>query len=161
MGDTRTRKLKQALLDAREGQLNDDELERLRQEVMNHDPSLWDDYLWMMEQEKPGGLFNELSELHRDGPDDGAVSRFYRRLEAGQTAGADLEPVVWNWFRRYVLTTGILMILLLTGWQTIRPGVTQASAQQQLEQFMGWDQQLELSHQDFPELNHWIYEDLQ
>ncbi len=147
-------------MDARDGLLDQEAYRKLREKVMKHDPALWDDFRWMKEHDQPGGVLHELAAMRDETPDQYTIARFHKRRETDRHAGAELEPLVWSWFRRYVLTAGIVFIIVLAGLQTGNHGVTEASGQQQLEIFLGWNEPLEMSHQEIPELDHWLYEDL-
>ncbi|MFO8029343.1 MAG: hypothetical protein R6U28_05750 [Cyclonatronaceae bacterium] len=146
-------RLKARLTDARDERLSEQEQETLKQEVMAHDPQLWKDHQWMM-QESGMRMFQGISQMRDEQPADGAIHRFHQRREAAGGTGADLEFLVWNWFRRYVLTLGLLLIVLFTGlhlgFQSEKPGDTR----EQMTRFLGMEQEAA------PELDHWLYEDL-
>ena len=153
--------LKRELMDARDSLLGEQELEKLREKTVAHDPGLWEDFLWMREHGQPGAVFDELSAMNQMGPDEGMIARFHERRQSAKSEGLDLESLVWTWFRRYVLTAGLLAMMILVGFHWGEPGVTEANGQQQqLETYLGWDQQAEWTQEDFPDLDHWMYEDL-
>ncbi len=146
-----TERLRERLIDAQDGLLAQDEMEQLRQEVQAHDPQLWNDHQWMIQQTGEGlsGLFEGMRE---EMPADDAIRRFHQKRTAA--AGADLEFLVWRLFRRYVLAVGIVLIVLFTGIQMGTTDEAAADSREQMTRFLGWEQQ------QAPELNHWLYEDL-
>lgn len=129
------------------------ELEQLREEVLAHDPQLWKDHQWMMQQSGEGlsGLFGEMRD---EQPAGDAIRRFHQKRTAAAGAGADLEFLVWRLFRRYVLTVGIVLIVLFTGMQMGTPDEPAADSREQMTRILGYEQQ------QAPELNHWLYDDL-
>ncbi len=150
---TKTEQWRQQLTDAQDGLLSDEALHRLEKEVKAHDPDLWRDHHWMMEQQSGKGVFAELAAMRDEQPETGAIQRLYARVASQRGSGAELEEIVWSWFRRYVLTFGILLIILLAGLQSGGSGISEANISVQLESFLGW------SSEEFPELDHWLYED--
>ncbi len=146
--------LHQKLTDAQDGLLSLDEQKLLEKQVKAHDPQLWEDHLWMMKQMPESGVFSHFAGMREEQPAEGAIRRFHKRREAEGGSHADLEFLVWSWFRRYVLTVGLVLIVIFTGLQWGTPEETHVDSRDQVAQFLGWDQ-------DFlPELDHWLYEDL-
>ncbi len=146
-------RLREQLVDARDSLLTDDELEQLERDVKAHDPQLWKDHLWMVEQAQIGVL-SRFSDLREEQPVDGAISRFHARRQAEGGTQADLEFLVWSWFRRYVLTVGLVLIVLLTGWQMTSTDEPAGDIRDQMTRILGGEQE------QIPELDHWLYEDL-
>ncbi len=147
------KRLRERLIDAQDGLLSRDELERLEKEVRAHDPQLWKDHQWMMRQSGEGvpGLF---AEMRAEQPDGEAIRRFHQRREAEGGSQMALEHLVWQLFRRYVLTVGLVLIVLLTGLQMGSSEDVSASSRDEMTRYLGTEQQ------QMPELNHWLYEDL-
>lgn len=146
--------LRSRLIDAQDGLLDENELQNLEKEVKAYHPQLWEDHCWMMRQKPETGLINQLSGLHRQLPDKGAIKRFHQRREVEGGSKADLEFLVWSWFRRYVLSTGLVLIVLFTSLQLWTIHDISADDREQMAQFLGLEQEL------IPELNHWLYDDL-
>lgn len=146
--------LRSRLIDAQDGLLNEKELQDLEKEAKAHHPQLWEDHRWMLSQKSETGLINQFSGLHRHQPHEGAIKRFHQRREAEGGSKADLEFLVWSWFRRYVLSAGLTLILLFTGLQLRTTPDPPADTREQMAQFLGWEQEI------LPELNHWLYDDL-
>lgn len=146
--------LRSRLIDAQDGLLDENELQDLEKEAKAHQPQLWEDHCWMVQQKPETGLINQLSSLHRQPPDKGAIKTFHQRREAQGGSKADLEFLVWSWFRRYVLSTGLVLIVLFTSLQLRTTQDMPADNREQMAQFLGWEQDL------IPELNHWLYDDL-
>lgn len=147
-------KLKQELIDALDETPGKEALARLEKKVKAHDPDLWEDFQWFSAQQKKHGVFGELAAMRHDEPDDKAIRRLHRKLAVEYETGADLESLVWAFFRRYVLTTGILLIILFTGLQMGHNGVSEAGGREQVETFLGWTQE------ELPEPDYWLYDDL-
>ncbi len=148
-----SKRLRERLVDARDGFLTGDELAQLERDVKAHDPRLWEDHLWMVKQAQKG-IFSRFSDLREEQPAEGAISRFHARRQAEGGTQADLEFLVWSWFRRYVLTVGILLIVLFTGLQMGSTEETAGDTRDQMARILGGEQE------SIPELNHWLYEDL-
>lgn len=146
-------RFKQKLIDAQDGLLSEEELQRLEKNVKEHEPALWEDFIWSMEQQRPNGVLDELAAMGREEPDTGAIHRFHARREAELAAGSDLEGLVWSWFRRYVLTTGLVLLFLFSGLYMGENGVSEANGQEEIQEFLGWNEE-ELSVPDY-----WLYED--
>jgi hypothetical protein len=147
------KRLRERLVDAQDGLLSREELERLEKEVRAQDPKLWRDHQWMMEQSGLGVL-GHFAELRAEQPAGDAIRRFHQRREAEGGSHAALEHLVWQLFRRYVLTVGVVLIVLLTGLQIGTTEDTSASSRDEMTRYLGLDQQ------QSTELNHWLYEDL-
>lgn len=146
-------RLRQRLIDAQDGLLSQEELSRLEKEAVAQDPQLWKDHQWMMRQSGEGmpGLFAEMRE---EQPADDAIRRFHQRRTADGGVQADLEHLVWQLFRRYVLSVGIVLIVLFTGLQLGTPDEPASDSREQMTRYLGLEQQ------QAPELNHWLYDDL-
>ena len=142
------------LIDAQDGLLNDDELQQLKKDVMAHDASLWDDHLWMLRQRGKDGVLDYLQGLHTAEAEKAAISKFHRRREAEAGDEAALEQLVWSWFRRYVATAGMVLIVVLTGMEMSTSPASERFPDEQVEAFIG------IQTDDMPELDHWLYEDL-
>lgn len=147
-------RLKQKLIDAEDGKLHDEELRQLEEMVRSRYPALWEQHLWSMNQQKKQGIFEELAALHDVQPEEGAIRRFYAHYHTRLSAGSELEALVWSWFRRYVLTVGLVLVVLFSGLQLGNLESNEDSGHDQVEQFLGWDPE------DLPELDHWLYADL-
>ncbi len=145
--------LKQELVDALDQPVGEKELRQLEVKTKAHDPALWEDYLWFSKQRSRQGVFGELSAMRSDEPGRGAIQRFHQRRKAEEATGADLETLVWSWFQRYVLTVGIVLIILFAGLHLGENGVSEANGREEVEQFLGWNQE------ELPEPDHWLYED--
>ena len=145
--------LRERLIDAQDGNVSGNEIEQLKKQVLAFDPKLWEDHQWMMRQSDAGipGLFAGLSE---EAPAGDAIRRFHQRREASSGPESDLEYLVWRLFRRYVLSVGIVLIVLFTGLQMGSTGEATADTREMTTRYLGWDQQQN------PELNHWLYDDL-
>ncbi|TVQ72548.1 MAG: hypothetical protein EA363_04410 [Balneolaceae bacterium] len=145
--------LREQLIDAQDGNLSRQEMEQLKKQVLAFDPKLWEDHQWMMRQSGDGipGLFEGLRE---EAPAGDAIRRFHQRREATGGSESDLEYLVWRLFRRYVLSVGIVLIVLFTGMQMGSTEDAAADSREQMTRYLGWEQQ------QAPELNHWLYEDL-
>ncbi|MBP3191227.1 hypothetical protein [Natronogracilivirga saccharolytica] len=141
------------LIDAQDGLLQEDELRQLKKEVMAYDPSLWDDHLWMLEQKSEKGVFGQMQDLHAAEPGNADISRFHRRKEAETGDQFALEHLVWSWFRKYVITVGVLLIVVLTGIE-MTTTASDVSFEEQMESYFG------VHDEEMSELNHWLYEDL-
>lgn len=145
--------LREQLIDAQDGNLSRHEMEQLKKQVLAFDPKLWKDHQWMMQQSGDGvsGLFEGLRE---EAPADDAIRRFHQRREETGGLESDLEYLVWRLFRRYVLSVGIILIVLFTGLQMGSTEEATADSRELTTRYLGWEQQ------QGPELNHWLYEDL-
>ena len=145
--------IRERLIDAQDGNLSPHEMEQLKKQVQAFDPRLWEDHQWMMQRSDTGitGLFEGLRE---ETPADDAIRRFHQRREATGGSESDLEYVVWQLFRRYVLSVGIILIVLFTGLQMGSTDEAVADTREMTTHYLGWEQQ------QVPELNHWLYEDL-
>ena len=151
---TKSEYLKQKLMDAQDGLLSNEELQHLKEVVLIHDPALWEDHQWIMVQKGKGGVLTELADMRTVQPDEEAIRRFHIRRELENREEADLEQLVWSLFRRYVLTIGVLLIVLLAGLELGSSETNDFDGRDQLVIFLGWDSG------EFPELDHWLYEDL-
>ena len=149
----RTERLKEELMDALDGSPGPKELQQLKEKVIAHDPVLWEDFQWFSAQKKGHGIFGELEAMRREKQDKEAIRRFYKLREAESEAGADLEMLVWSWFRRYVLTAGIVLTILFAGIRSSEMGVSEVNGREQVEHFLGWHQE------ELPGTNHWLYAD--
>lgn len=147
------KRLRERLVDAQDGLLSREEMDRLEKEVRAHDPQLWEDHQWMMRLSS-GTVSGLFAEMRAEQPDSEAIRRFHQRREAEGGSQADLEHLVWQLFRRYVLTVGVVLIVLLTGLQMGASDDTAASSRDEMTRYLGMEQQ------QLPELNHWLYEDL-
>lgn len=146
--------LRSRLIDAQDGLLGEKELQDLEKETKAHHPQLWEDHCWMLLQKSETGLINQFSGLHRQLPYEGAIKRFHQRRESEGGSKADLEFIVWSWFRRYVLSTGLILIVLFTSLQLWTTHDIPVDTREQMASFLGWEQE------EIPELNHWLYDDL-
>ncbi len=145
--------LRERLTDARDGRLAGEELDQLKQEVMAHDPRFWKDHLWMMKQAQ-GGVFARFADLRDAQPAEGSIRRFHARREAEGGTESDLEYLVWSWFRRYVLSVGLVLIVLLAGLQMGTSDEPVGDTRDQMSRMLGWEQE------QHPELDHWLYDGL-
>ena len=145
--------LREQLVDARDGLLPARELARLEKEVKAHDPGLWKDHMWMMEQAQ-SGVLSRFSDLREVQPAEGAIDRFHARRDAEGGTQADLEFLVWSWFRRYVLTVGLVLIVLFTGLQWGTTDEPAGEIRDQMTRILSGEPE------QIPELNHWLYDDL-
>lgn len=147
------RHLQEQLTDARDGLLQDEQLHRLENEVKSHDPKMWEDHIWSVSQQQDRGVFTEMAAMGKEQPDDGAIKRFHSRREMQNPVEAELEELVWSWFRRYVLTIGMMLLVLFAGLQFGQSGVSEANPRTQMESFLEWHSN------ETPELDHWLYDD--
>lgn len=146
--------LRQSLIDAQDGNLEPEARKKLLKKVEKEAPGLLESHSWMIEQLDKGGFLNEIATLRKEEPGRRALIGFYSRQEKEKQYDAQLEYLVRSWFKRYVLTIGILLILVI-GWiYPITQNSSDIGGREEIEYFLGWDAE------PFPELDHWLYDDL-
>lgn len=146
-------RLKERLVDAQDGKLDELETEQLRRDVMAADPKLWEDHCWMLAESLDRGLIRELSSYGREEPPEDAVSRFLYRRASGKNSGSEIQELAVVWFRRYVLAAAMAFLLFFGGLHLWKGPAEPYTVAEELEDYMGWHLA------EIPRLDHWLYDD--